>query len=225
MSVKPGQAHWSKRRGGQSTSGAQRPLVGHPASVGHRAADGAEDDQGKRDDLACGDVSPAYERLDRHAGSHQREGGTDPGEERPLVGQRESGIGLDANTLDPSRSAPVGLARPGPAVRWYLGRLRHWDQPHHVSTSREEWSSDCVLVTAVASVKNGRRRTGRTGRSHSSGNVSAWQRNGVETVYNLTVEEIHTYFVGVGDDEDVPSSVELGWRPGVIRRRHPPWSV
>ena len=25
--------------------------------------------------------------------------------------------------------------------------------------------------------------------------------------------------------EVVPTAVELGWRPGVIRRRHPPWSV
>ena len=27
------------------------------------------------------------------------------------------------------------------------------------------------------------------------------------------------------DPEDVPLAVELGWRPEVIRRRHPPWSV
>lgn len=64
------------------------------------------------------------QRLERHAGGGEREGGPDPGEEGALVGEREARVGLVADGVDPAReprrgggTGHGGRVRPAAAVR------------------------------------------------------------------------------------------------------------
>ena len=105
--------HEAGRR--QRLAAAHGPLHADPAQV---AADGehgaAGDGQEGQHRAGAGDVERLHELAHGHAAGEQAEGGADPRQERPLVGQREAVVGLDALARRrPATSVPRVLLSSG----------------------------------------------------------------------------------------------------------------
>ncbi len=137
--------HKGNRRGGrQRLAEPDRPLLPHPAAepAGRTHQSGSDQGNGREPDGQLPSRRETGEGRDGHPGGQKAQRGTDPGQERALVGEGEAGVGFAADPVHLTGPAAWAGERSGSVIASMLER--------RTGGAAESWPSTTETSTITA---------------------------------------------------------------------------